>query len=51
MRQRIGVFVVAAVTLLALLASGVALAARDAPSVDDRMREIAAGLRCPVCQN
>ena len=51
MRQRIGVFVVAAVTLLALLASGVALAARDAPSVDDRMREIAAALRCPVCQN
>jgi cytochrome c-type biogenesis protein CcmH len=38
---------VAVVALAAVLAPG----GGDAGSMDDRVREIASGLRCPVCQN
>src|SRR3972149_4916782 len=37
--------------LAALALSGPAGAPRAEPTLDDRVREIASGLRCPVCQN
>ncbi|MBI4270553.1 MAG: cytochrome c-type biogenesis protein CcmH [Candidatus Rokubacteria bacterium] len=37
--------------LAALALSGPAGAPRAEPALDDRVREIASGLRCPVCQN
>lgn len=41
----------AAAALVVVLASVLATGGRDTPTLDDRVRDVASGLRCPVCQN
>ena len=44
-------FLLGAAVAVVALAASLAPGGHDARTMDDRVREIASGLRCPVCQN
>ena len=50
-RVRAGAFLGVAALVVALAVTMSRAAGGPSPTLDDRVREVASGLRCPVCQN